>query len=150
MFTGREPHTLMSQMKSKSIKRLFRKIARSNDLQVDVITGKKVVRMNCWMDEGAELIFTAYRDKKGRIDELTYSSNWGGKTSKHDHLFVRVDVRDGKKFLKSIARYFGGMMTINRKNIDTYAVMVDLIGGVADGDESTMVSLDGGKYVAFA
>ena len=150
MFTGREPHTLMSQMKSKSIKRLFRKVAKANDFQIDVITGKKVVRMNCWTDEGAELIFTAYRDKKGKIDEFTYSSNWGGKTSKHDDLFLRVDVRDGKKFLKSIARDFGGPIGINRKNMASYAVMVDLIGGVANGDESTMLSLDGGKYVAFA
>ena len=98
VFTGREPQTRISQMKSKSIKRLFRKIARSNDFQVDIITGNKVVKMNCWTDAGAEIIFTAYRDKKGRIDELSYSFNWGGKTSKYDDLFARVDVDNGKSF----------------------------------------------------
>ena len=41
-------------------------------------------------------------------------------------------------------------MTVNRKNIAPYAVMVDMIAGVADGDESTMISLNGGKHVAFA
>ena len=137
-------------MKTKSIKRLLRKVAKENDLRIDSITGERIVKMNCWSDEGAELIYKVYKNRKGMINEISYSFNWGGKNSSHDDLLVNIDVDNGKKFLKSVSRDFGGLISVNRKNIASYAVMVDMIAGVADGDESTMVSLHGGKHIAFA
>ena len=136
-------------MQTKKVKKLLRRVANANGVEIDSITGNDVVQMLGSNDMGYEVRIAAYRNNAGKIDRLIYSVNSGGRTSTFDDLYVSCEVDNGQKFVKSIGEDFSNLM-VGPGNIQSFANAVDDLPGVADGDSSTFVSLYGGQYNAYA
>lgn len=144
-------------MKNKQVKKLLKKVARQNDIEiesfdVDPITGMKK-RGNVSLfgvdQNGFSILITATRNKKGIVDEIDYLNSGPSSWDIYDNLFVSVDVNDFKMFVKDLGDSFKGT-TVGPSNIESFADAVDSIAGVQAGPYSTYVSVSGGAYYAFA
>ena len=85
--------------------------------------------------------------KNGRIKKLSFSVD-SDKTC-HTDLYIDCDVRNVRKFLRSIGDDFKDLK-IGPGNIDNFAKEIDALPGIAPGDGSTRVSLLDGQYEVLA
>ena len=131
-------------MKTKTVRKLLQKADKADDIQIDSITGNRIVQLTGSNDFG-QVELTAYRGKGSRIETVTYSVDGDGDPSTYDDLFVNCQVKNVKKSLKSFGSEFNGFV-VTPQNINAFASVIDSLPGVASGDQSTYVGLYGGEY----
>ena len=130
-------------MKKRTVNKLLRKAAKAGGIQVDFITGKRLVDLY-GSDQYGSVILSAYRDKKGKLSSVEYTANRDDNASSFSELRLYCWVDNGRKFLKSVGNELGNL-SVDSGNIYTFAKKIDSLPGVDDSNISTHVSLNGGE-----
>ena len=137
-------------MKTKKIKRLLRKTAKRNGLEIDLITGQGFDDIDLYAKHpnGASLLLRAERSSSGKVESIGYLNYGFSLYDTSDDLFVNVEVRNFKKFLKNIDGHLDYYVT--PQNMDNIAEIIDELPGTAPGNFSTYINLGMGEASAFA
>ena len=130
-------------MKKRTVNKLLRKAAKAGGIQVDFITGKRLVDLY-GLDRYGSVIMSAYRDNKGILSSVEYTANRDDNASSFNELRLYCFVDNGRKFLKSVSNELGNL-SVDSGNIYTFAKRIDSLPGVDDSNISTNVSLNGGE-----
>ena len=130
-------------MKKRKVHKLLRQAAKDGGIQVDFITGKRLVDLY-GSDQYGSVAMSAYRDKKGKLSFIEYTASRDDNTSSFNELRLHCWVDNGRKFLKPFGNELGNL-SVDSGNIYAFAKTIDSLPGVDDSDISTHVSLNGGE-----
>ena len=135
-------------MKANKVKRLLRKAAKKNEFTIDEITGTGSGEVDVFGSDayGNDILITASRNQKGKIEELSYM-NFGSSSKSFDDLYVSIEVDNAKKFLNGLGNTLAGSF-ITQQNMENTISLIDDIQGTSSGPYSSYISF-AGEY-AFA
>ena len=77
-------------MKANKVKRLLRKAAKKNEFTIDEITGTGSGEVDVFGSDayGNDILITAYRNRKGKIEELSYMNFGSSSQSLMIYMFL--------------------------------------------------------------